>query len=240
MEGSTGRECSMDERQTPEDLREGVRSGIVASLKRDVELRGGRTARMLAAAGVIGALGAVGVTLMLSGHPYGHHPSWHVVVFTAVWAGLLVVSLSLVFLQVRSPSLPLASAASVGVVGLGLAGVCGALCPDPHFLAWWSETEVGGWLSRIGGSSLSALCFGLATTLFVGLLSAFAVLGGSGRRVSPLLPTIALTALLAPGVALQSVGTSVGVFSSWLLGTLGGAYAGVASGVWLVARLRGR
>ncbi len=231
----------MEDGKTPEDLREGVRSGIVASIKRDVELRGGRTARMLAAAGVIGALGAVGVTLMLSGHPYGHHPSWHVVVFTAVWAGLLVVSLALVFLQVRSPSLPLASAASVGVVGLGVAGVCGALCPDPHFLHWWSETEVGGSLSRIGGLALSASCFGLLTTLFVGLISSFAVLGGSGRRaVSSLLPAIVLTALLAPGVALQSVGASPGVFSGWLLGTLGGAYAGVASGAWLRALLRAR
>lgn len=229
----------MGDERTPEDLREGVRSGIVASLKRDVEMRGGRTARLLGAAGCIGVLGTVGVTLMLSGHPFGHHASWHLVVFTAVWAGLLVVSLALVFLQVRSPSLPFAPSASVGILGLGVAGICGVLCPDPHFLSWWSGTAMGGLLSRTGGLALSALCFGLVTTLFVGTVSSFIVLGRPGHRtVRPLLPAIMLTILLVPGVALQSVDTSAGVFSGWLVGTAGGGYVGVASGLWLRALFR--
>jgi hypothetical protein len=231
----------MEHERTPGELREGVRSAIVDTLERDVEMRGGRTARLLAAAGAIGVLGALGVTLMLSGHPFGHHPPWHVLVFTAVWAGLLVVSLALVFLQVRTPSLPLARAASVGILGLGVAGICGALCPDPHVLGWWSGTGVGGALSRIGGPALSALCFGSVTTLFVGTVSALLVPGGrSGRPAGSPLPAVMLLVLLAPGVALQSIDTSLGVFSSWLLGTAGGAYAGVAGGGWLRSLLGAR
>lgn len=226
--------AQMQDGETPVELREGVRSGILATLRQDVELRGGRTARLLAAAGVIGVLGALGVTLMLSGHPFGHHPSWHVVVFTAAWAGLLVVGLALVFLQVRTASLPLARSASVGILGLGIAGICGAVCPDQHFLVWWSETGPGGSLSRAGGLALSALCFGLVTTLFVAMVASLLVLGGGrGAAGRSLLPASMLVVLLLPGVALQSVGTSWGVFSGWLLGTAVGAYAGVASGVRL-------
>lgn len=228
----------MDGERRSKDIREGVRAGIIATLERDVELRGGRTARLLAAAGAIGVLGAVGVALMLSGHPFGHHPSWHIVVFTAVWAGLLVVSLSLVFLRVRSPSLPIASAASVGIVGLGLAGICGVLCPDPHFLSWWSETGFGRSAARAGGAPLSAFCLGVVATLFVSLVSALLVLGRSDRGpVSLLLPAIALTILLAPGVALQSVDTSLMIFASWLVGTFAGAVVGVGVGARLRARL---
>lgn len=224
--------AQMQNGDTPGELREGVRSGILATLRQDVELRGGRTARLLLAAGVIGVLGALGITLMLSGHPFGHHPSWHVVVFTAAWAGLLVVSLALVFLRVRTASLPLARSACVGILGLGIAGICGAVCPDQHFLVWWSGTGPGSSLSQVGGLALSALCFGLATTLFVGMVASVLVLGGrsAGR---PLLPAAMLVVLLLPGVALQSFDTSWGVFSSWLLGTAVGAYAGVASGSWL-------
>ncbi|HPG28712.1 MAG TPA: hypothetical protein PLW10_23980, partial [Myxococcota bacterium] len=61
----------MTEREsTPPDLREGVRSGILASIKQDVERRGGRTARLLLAAGGVGVVGAVGIVLLISGHPF--------------------------------------------------------------------------------------------------------------------------------------------------------------------------
>jgi hypothetical protein len=220
--------------RTPPDLREGVRSGILASLERDLERRGGRTAGRLLTAGVIGVLGAVGVTLQLSGHPYGHHPSWHAVVFGAVWTGLLVVCLSLALLEVRTPSLPLARAALVAMLGLGLAGICGVACPDQHFLHWWSGTALGDALGAAGGLPLGALCFGLVTTLVFGAGAALLGLGDPRRpAVRPLLPAAMLFALLAPGIALQSVDTSWGVFGSWLLGTGVGAYAGVATGIWL-------
>lgn len=219
----------MEGESTPPDLREAVRSGIVASVERDVELRGGRTARLLVAAGAIGVLGAAGITLMIGDHPFGHHPHWHAIVFASVWCGLLVVSLALVFLQVRTPSLPLARAAAIGILGLGLAGICSALCPDQHFLQWWSSTAAGGRLCAAGGLALSALCFGSASALFFGAVAAFIGLGRG--RIRPLLPAAMLLVLLTPGVALQSFDTSWAVFWSWLLGTAAGAYAGVATGI---------
>jgi hypothetical protein len=133
------------------EVREGVRSGILSSIQLDVEMRGGRTARLLVAAGVVGVVGAVGVTLLISGHPFGHHPPWHVAVISMVWTGLLVVGFAIAFLGVRTPALPLARSALVGILGLGLAGICGALCPDQHFLNWWSETGIGSLLTAAGG-----------------------------------------------------------------------------------------
>jgi hypothetical protein len=226
--------------KTPAELREGIRGGILSSIQRDVELRGGRTARLLVAAGVVGVVGAIGATLLVARHPFGHHPEWHVAFFSAVWAGLLVVSLAVAFLQVRTPSLPLARAAAAGILGFGIAGICGAACPDQHFLHWWSGTGLGEPLTRLGGLALGALCFGLVTTLVFGAVSSFLMLGDGGRTaVKPLLPATILLVLLAPGVVLQSIGTSFGVLAGWLTGTAAGAYLGVAAGVRARARLSG-
>lgn len=228
----------MDSESTPPDLREAVRAGIVATVERDVELRGGRTARLLVAAGAVGVLGAAGVTLLVVDHPFGHHPHWHPIVFAAVWSGLLVVSLALVFLQVRTPSLPLARSAAIGILGLGVAGICSTICPDQHFLEWWSTTATGSQLDGLGGPVLSTICFGLASSLFVGVIAAFAC---SGRgTIRPLLPAAMLILLLSPGIALQSFGTSWTVFVSWLLGTAAGAYAGVAAGIRMRGLLAGQ
>jgi hypothetical protein len=223
----------MSDEPTPPELHERVRSGILTALKRDMELRGARTARLLLAAGAIGVVGTIGLTLLLAVHPFGHHPAWHLVVLPPVWAGLLVVCLALAFLQVRTPSLPLARSASVAVLGLGLAGICGSACPDPHFLQWWSSTEIGSWLIETGGRGLSALCFGLVTSLVFGAVSAALAASGRGSLLRPLLPAAMLLVLLSPGVALQSVDTSWGVSAAWLLGTAVGCYGGVASGVRL-------
>lgn len=226
----------MADERTPPDVREGVRSGIYAALKRDLEQRGGHTARLLAAAGVVGVAGAVGLTLLVTGHPFGHHPAWHVAVFSAVWAGLLVVSLAVAFLRVRTPALPLARSASVGLVGLGVAGICGVACPDPHFLTWWSSTALGASLIETGGRAISTLCFGVVAALFVGASAAFFALGDAHHApIRPFLPAVMLVLLLAPGVALQSVGTSWSVFLCWLLGTAAGCYLGVVSGMRLRA-----
>lgn len=228
----------MGNSQTPLDIREGVRAGIMSALERDTELRGGRTARLLAAAGALGVLGAIGMVRMLSGHPYGHHPSSHVILFTAVWSGLLVVAMALALLQVRTPAMPLARAACVGILGLGIAGACSALCPDQHFLYWWTTTSIGSALQSIGGVPLSALCFGGVTTLFFGTVATIAGLGGRGRGpLHPFLPAAMLLILLTPGVALQSFGTPGLVFVAWLLGTGAGAYVGVACGLAVRRRL---
>ena len=225
---------------TPNGLREGVRSGILASIERDAEHRGGRTARRLLAAGIVGVAGAIGAILLVSGHPFGHHPPWHVAFFSALWAGLLVVGFALAFLQVRTPSLPLARSASAAILGLGLAGICGAICPDPHFLQWWSATAAGGSITRVGGLALGALCFGLVATAVFGGVSAFLLLAERGHgAVRPMLPAAILLMLLAPGVALQSVGTSFPVFAAWLAGSACGAYIGVAGGIWARRRVSG-
>jgi hypothetical protein len=228
----------MGSEPTPTDLREGVRSGIVEALDRDAELRGARTARLLATAGALGIFGAIGVIRMLSGHPYDHHPGWHVVAFTAVWSGLLVVTFATALLRVRTPSMPLARAAWVGLLGLGFAGICSAFCPDRHFLDWWSSTSAGIAFSRVGGLPLSALCFGGVTALVFGAAAALIALGNPRRQpIRPLLPAALLLMLLLPGVALQSFGTSWLVFASWLVGTAAGSYAGVAMGIGVRDRL---
>lgn len=214
--------------RTPAEVRDGVRSGILDAIKQDVEHRGGRTARLLVAAGVAGVFGAIGITLLISGHPFGHHPPWHVAVFSAVWAGLLVVALALAFLRVRTPTLPLSQAAMTGVLGLGLAGICGAVCPDQHFLHWWSETELGGSLSHSGGLMASTLCFGSVTTLFIGFVAALMTLTGEQKA---LLPALAVFVMLIPGVALQSVGAPLGSLIGWLVGTAAGAFLGVTAGL---------
>jgi hypothetical protein len=229
----------MEGENTPGELREGVRSGIIAAVAQDVELRGGRTARLLAAAGVLGAFAAVGIVLLLSGHPFGHHPPWHVVVFSSVWSALVVVVLALALLRVRTPSLPLARSAVVGLIGLGVAGLCGAACPNQHFLEWWSATDVGNQLDWAGGLAVSALCFGIATSVFIAAVAAFVGLGRRSQQgIGPLLPAAMLMLLLSPGVALQSYGTSWAVLGTWLLGTGIGSYAGVALGSGARALLR--
>ncbi len=229
----------MAEERTPLELREGVRSGILASIQRDADLRGGRTARLLVAAGIAGVAGALGGTLLVTTHPFDHHPAWHSAVFSVLWAGLLVVTFAIAFLRIRTPDLPLARAASVGLVGLGLAGICGAVCPDHHFLHWWSGTDAGSSLAEAGGLALSALCFGLFSSLFFGLVSATLLLRPRGLApVRPFLSAAVLFILLAPAVALQSVDTSAGVFLGWLAGTAVGTYVGVVGGAGLRARLQ--
>jgi hypothetical protein len=66
------------------------------------------------------------------------------------------------------------------------------------------------------------------------------VFGDARRPAKALLPAGVLFILLAPGVALQSVDTSFGVFAGWLVGTAAGAYLGVAGGIRARALLQAR
>jgi len=223
--------------RTPDKLREGVRSRIADALERDAELRGARTARLLLAAGALGIFAAFGMIRIISDHPYGHHPGWHIVFFAAVWSGLLVVMLAIALLGVRTPLLPLARAARVAILGLGIAGVCSVLCPDPHFLVWWGKTTAGDVLGAIGGIPLNALCFGAVTTVLFSLIAALVALGRREETpIRPMLPAAMLLLLLFPGIALQSVGTSWWAFSGWLIGTAVGAYAGIATAIAIRTR----
>jgi peptidoglycan/LPS O-acetylase OafA/YrhL len=72
----------------------------------------------------------------------------------------------------------------------------------------------------------------LFAATFFGAVPAFFILGGR-HRLRPLLPAAILLVLLSPGVALQSVHTAWDVSAGWLVGTAAGAFAGVASGIWL-------
>ena len=227
----------MADHRTPEELRERVRSRIADVLERDTEFRGARTARLLLAAGTLGIFAAFGMTRIISDHPYEHHPGWHIVFFTAVWSGLLVVMLALALLGVRTPGLPLARAARVAILGLGIAGICSLLCPDRHFLVWWGSTTAGEALGAIGGVPLSALCFGAVTTVIFSAVATAVALGPRRFPIQPTLPAAMLLLLLFPGIALQSFGTSWWVFSSWLVGTAAGAYAGIAAAIAMRGRL---
>jgi len=137
--------------------------------------------------------------------------------------------LAFVLLGVRTPLLPLARAARVAILGLGIAGICSMLCPDPHFLVWWGSTRAGEALDAIGGVPLSALCFGVVTTIVFSAVATLTALGRRQAAIRPMLPAAMLLLLLVPGIALQSVGTSWFVLSNWLVGAAAGAYAGIAA-----------
>jgi hypothetical protein len=222
-------------------VRDGVREAVLTSLARDLEHRGGSTGRRLLAAGVLGVAGALGATLMLAGHPFGHHPPWHVIVFSTVWTGILVVLLALAFLGVRTPTMSIGVAAQVGVLALAVAGICSLLCPDRHLLHWWLDTAPGGALAETGGTTASILCFGFVTTLAVSLVSTALVFRRrpAGPRPS-LLPAAMVLVLLMPGVALQSVSHSLVSFGAWLAGTALGALLGVRGALAARNRLASR
>ena len=223
----------MEGTRAPGEVREGVRQALLTSLTEDFEMIGGRTARRLIVAGVAGVAGAVGATLLVSGHSFDHHAPWQVGIFSAVWAGLLVVALALGLLRIRTPSLALGQAAMVGVTGLAVAALCSFLCSKQHFLDWWGETAAGAWLVGTGGLPASALCFGLTTSLFFGAAAALIVFSKERERhPRAYLPAAMILLLLTPGMALQSVDTSLGIFVAWMLGTGIGAYCGVVGGLF--------
>jgi hypothetical protein len=223
----------MEEVRAPGELREGVREALLTSLKQDFDLRGGRTARRLVVAGIVGVSGAVGMTFLVAGHPLGQHQPWVLSVFSAIWAGLLVVALALGLLGIRTTRLALGQAAMVGVIGLALASLCSFLCANQHFLVWWGETAIGAWLLGTAGFSASTLCFGLLTSLFFGAVSALMVFPKDrARQPKPLLPAAMILVLLTPGLVMQSLGSSLGAFLAWTAGTGIGAYLGVTGGLF--------
>jgi len=225
---------------TPDALREGVRSAVSAALVRDIEHRGGRTGGQLVLSGVLGVAGGLAVTWLVAAHPLDHHPRWHLAFYSTLWTGLLIVALALAMLDVRTPRWPIATAARAAVLALGIAGVCGWCCSDQHFLGWWSMTTLGSWIARTTGSAgLNAFCFGSVATIVFALVAALPTLPrrtGAGRRLPITAAFIAL--LMAPGIALQSTGTSLAVFAAWMGGTVVGALGGVAVAIALVTRRR--
>jgi hypothetical protein len=169
--------------------------------------------------------------LLVVTHPFDHHPSWHELVFSAVWTGLLVVSFCLMLLRVQTPEVPLGRAAAVGLVGLGLAGLCSLLCPDPHVMSWWLESRAGSAIAAQTSTWGSALCFGFATVFLFALAPATLWLPRSAP--ARLAASGLLTLLLAPAVLLESIGLPLPVFAAWMGASAVGSYAGVSSGVQL-------
>ncbi|RIL07212.1 MAG: hypothetical protein DCC71_03695 [Proteobacteria bacterium] len=218
------------EHPTPEALREGVRSAISSALARDADRRGGRTGRQLALSGVIGVVGGLAVTWLVAAHPLGHHPQWHLAFYSTVWAGLLVVVLALALLDVRTARWPIGSAARAAVLALGIAGICGWICPDQHFLEWWNATRLGSQIVRETDSmGLSAFCFGIVATTAFALVAALLTLSRRSDALRTVLITSSFVALLqAPGVALQATDASLAVLTGWMGGTMIGSVAGVA------------
>jgi hypothetical protein len=205
----------MTEGRAREAVREGVRDALLRALSEDFDRIGLRTALRLIAAGSMGVAGAVGTTLAVTVQGSRLHDAWHLAVCGTVWTGLLVVGLSLLLLRIRTPTMAVGRAAAAGVLGLALAAACSALCPEPRFLDWWVTTALGGWARVAGGLAVSALLLGLVTTLLFGSATAFLVLRERRPTAwSPFLPAAILVVLLAPGVALHSVGTSFGVFGA--------------------------
>ena len=220
----------------PEGLREGVRDALLAALGHT----GARTARTLLAAGAAGVLGSVGAVLLLAGHPFGHHPSWHLATFSCLWGALLVVAFALLWLRVEAPGWPLADAARAGVVAVGLAGVAAIFSPDPHVLNAWLEAAPGRALRQLGGASFSAFGFGVIAGVPLGALAGFISLRSARPRDVRLVlvATAAVGVLLLPGIALQCVGAPVGSFFGWLLGTLLGAASGIGGALVAWGTLR--
>jgi hypothetical protein len=213
-------------RRPPEALREGVRDALLTALGQT----GARTARTLVAAGAAGVVGSVGAVLLLAGHPFGHHPSWHLATFSCLWGALLVVAFALLWLRIQAPGWPLADGARAGVVAVGLAGVAAIFSPDPHVLHAWLAAEAGRRLEELWGVVASAAGLGLVTGALLGALAGLVTLRGSRPRNARLmwLATGMIGVLLLPGIALQCVGAPSGCFVGWQLGTLLGAASGVA------------
>lgn len=226
------------EKTSQTDVAQGVRAGILAALAQDVERRGCRTARRLVSAGLLGVAGALGATLIVSTHPFGHHPHWHEIVFSTAWAGLLIVSLSLLFLGVQTPELPIARAAAVGLAGLGLAGLCCVWSPDPHVMGWWLTTSPGATIAERVSLGTSAYCFGFVTVFLLSFVPGVLLLRSSFSTASARrLTALFVTLLLLPGVSLASFGLSPAVLVGWLVGVASGSYVGVAAAIGLRAWL---
>ena len=226
-----GQQGNHHQGDSPEEIREGVRQGILDALAVDLDRASSATVGRLAAAGALGLAGAIGAVVLFSGHSLEKGHAWHLALCAAAWAGLLVESFALVLLRIRARRLPLPQAAALALLGLGLAAILGIICPDPHYLEWWMSTSLGGAFAMHTGISASALCLGLCSALLIGVGASLILTFRGIRFGSVHLPAIFLFLLVWPAVILQSAGSPVSTFASWSLGLAFGAYAGVYLGL---------
>lgn len=229
-----------DARPPRDEVREGVRRGILDALALEVDRTSTRTAGLLAAAGGLGLAGSVGAVVLFSGDSLRNGHGWHLAVCAAAWAGLLVECFAIVLLRIRVGRIPLAQASALALLGLALAAVLGVVCPDPHYLDWWNSTRAGGIAAGHGGPAASALCMGVCSALLISLGATLllALRGVVLRGV--ILPAMLLFLLLWPAVVLQSADASLEIFALWSAGLLFGCIAGVSLALWPSRRLRSR
>lgn len=225
-----------DRSSTPGALREGVRDAVRDALSKEIDRTSGATVARLVAAGLIGVSAAVAAVFVFSGPAMHGESSWHLVLCTAAWSGLLVECFAFALLGLRAGRIPLGRAAGVGVVGLALASLFALVHPIFHWEAW-SSSRVGQALARAAGDHTSALCLGICSALVVGFGATLLVAWRrSGlARAAPAAAAVAL--LLLPAVALQSHDSPLAVRGLWAAGTVLGAYLGVAGAMALARTL---
>ncbi len=235
-DGASAREDISDR----EELREGVRRGILDALAREIDRSSARAVGKLAAAGALGVAGAVGSVALFSGDLLKDGHGWHLAVCAAAWAGLMAACCAVVMLRVQIQRIPLTQTCVLALLGLGLAAILGLLCPDPHHLAWWSSTWLGNLALERGGPGAGAFSLGACSALLIGM-GATGILALRGVSLpSAMLPGILLFFMLWPAVVLQSAGAPVFLFAWWSAGLFAGSTAGVALGLWPARRLHGR
>jgi hypothetical protein len=220
-----------------DDIREGVRQGVRDALAADVDRTSAGTAARLTAAGVLGLGAAAAVVTLFSRGSPEHVDRLQLALCAVAWSGVLVIAFALILLRVGSRRLPLADAATLGVLGLGLAALLTFVCPDPRIMEWWMTTPLGRVAEAKLGVGASALCLGLCTALVSGA-GASLFFAFRGRTLGGVhLPALLLFLMLWPAVVVQSLGGSASSFAAWSVGLAAGAWAGVALGLG-ISRLR--
>lgn len=212
---------------TPDDLKAGVREGILSALDRDIDRSGRAVARRLAAAGVLGVFTAILSLSLFSGVSleWGHGVC--LAVCAAAWAGLLVECFAIVLLRIEGGTLSLPHAVTLGLVGLGLAGGMALVCPHPHYLIWWQGTTLGAFAGNVAGDAGAAFSLGAVAALFIGVGASAVARWRTGRVPHSAVATALLFLLLWPAILLQSVGLPVAVFVAWTAGTALGSLVGI-------------
>lgn len=221
-----------DEEHIPAEVsarREAVRLGVRDALAREVDFTSRKTALRVSAAGGLGFATAVTAIGLFAPGGSTTDPV-HFAVCAVAWSSLVVVLFALGMLRIGTPRLPLAESALLALIGLALAAVLGAVCPNPQMLMWWMETAFGRWATNALGLEASSLCMGLCLALVAGAGAAVLVSVRAAGRPSIFLPALLLFFAIWPSVIVQSMGESGMTLASWSVGLAIGACFGVAAG----------
>jgi hypothetical protein len=223
---------------TPASLREGVREGILESLREDIDRTSGVTTRSLALAGVLGVATAIGALILFSGGTLASVHGWHLAFCAAAWTGILVECFLVVLLRIEGRRLSLGHATTLALIGFALAAALGVLCPHPHYIEWWSVTLVGGAAVHFAGDPGSAFCFGLCVAAAIALGASLIANFRSTAPRSVGLSALLLFLLMWPALILQFSNLAWTVFVGGTLGLCTGIGLGLGTGVAIDRRGR--